>query len=66
MRHLINQWSLTGLNNVIKPSAHFVNDAVIRTALREAFGLKNQKIRWATDEHYNFDHKIDPADIDDY
>lgn len=46
--------------------ADFVNDAVIRTALREAFGLQKQKIRWATDEHYNFDHEIDPADVDDY
>lgn len=43
----------------------FVNDPVVRTALRQAFGLQREKVRWATDEHYNFSHEIDPADLDD-
>lgn len=45
---------------------NFVQKPLIRNALKEAFCLHQQKIMWATDEHYNFGtYEIDPADIDD-
>lgn len=44
----------------------YVRNPLIRNALKDAFCLHQQKIMWATDEHYNFGaDEIDPADVDD-
>lgn len=44
----------------------FIKNEVVRKNLKEAFGLDGQKIKWVTDEHYNFSKSgMDPADIDD-
>lgn len=44
---------------------HYVNNTAIRKSLIKAFSLRGEKIRWTTDEHYNFPAiEIDPADRD--